>query len=255
MTDSASNSPAANAPALNAQALKALVIEDSSEIAQLLRMHLEDLGLAVHCEADGAAGLKRAQAGGYALVVLDLMLPSMSGLDVLRALRADASQYTPILMLTARASEIDRVVGLELGADDYLAKPFSVAELQARARALLRRAERMRAPGGGEAGQGDAIRLGQLAMDPARREVRLGDKAIALTVKEFDLLLHFAQNPGRVYTRAQLLDAVWGTTLESYEHNVNTHINRLRAKIEADPANPRYVLTVRGVGYRMADPA
>jgi DNA-binding response OmpR family regulator len=232
---------------------QALVVEDNAEIAQLVRLHLEDLGLTVRWESDGALGLARAKKGGFDLIVLDLMLPGMSGLDVLRALRADASHYTPILMLTAKASEIDRVVGLELGADDYLGKPFSIPELQARARALLRRAERMRAPAGTTETAAELISLGDLAMDLARREVRLAGKPIALTAKEFDLLLHFAQNPGRVYSRAQLLNAVWGTTLESYEHNVNTHINRLRAKIETDPANPRYVLTVRGVGYRLAD--
>jgi DNA-binding response OmpR family regulator len=227
-----------------------LVVEDNADIAALLTMHLEDLGCAVDWQADGLAGLARARQGGFELIVLDLMLPGMNGLEICRALRADSSCYTPILMLTAKASEIDRVVGLELGADDYLGKPFSIPELQARVKALLRRAERMATvappPGG-------ALRFGALTIDPVRREVKVADKGVALTAKEFDLLLFFAQNPGRVYTRSQLLDAVWGTTLESYEHNVNTHINRLRAKIEADPANPRHVLTVRGVGYRLAD--
>ena len=233
-----------------------LVIEDNAEISELIRLHMEDLGHHVECALDGKAGLAKAQAQPFDLIVLDLMLPGLNGLEVCRALRADPTHYTPILMLTAKAGEIDRVVGLEMGADDYLGKPFSIPELQARAKALLRRAERMGAPAtsvtvGAAAG---ALKFEGLTIDPLRREVKLADKPVALTAKEFDLLLFFAQNPGRVYTRSQLLNAVWATTLESYEHNVNTHINRLRAKIEADPAHPSFVLTVRGVGYRFADP-
>lgn len=228
-----------------------LVVEDTAEIASLIRMHLEDLGLHVDCAADGLTGLDMARSHLFDLIVLDLMLPGMNGLDICRALRADTKRYTPILMLTAKASEIDRVVGLELGADDYLGKPFSIPELQARTKALLRRAQRMRVT---EDVAADAVhRHGQLSIDAVRREVRIANKVVVLTAKEFDLLLFMASNPGRVYTRAQLLDAVWGTTLESYEHNVNTHINRLRSKIESDPANPQHILTVRGVGYRFAD--
>jgi DNA-binding response OmpR family regulator len=234
-----------------------LIIEDNAEIAQLIRLHMEDLGHKADWQADGTEGLRQAQAGHYDLVVLDLMLPGTDGLSICRSLREDKSKYTPILMLTARASEIDRVVGLEMGADDYLGKPFSIAELQARAKALLRRAERM----GGSASpavtapapSAERITRGNLQIDLKRRVVQLGGQAVALTAKEFDLLVFFAQNPGRVYTRSQLLDAVWNTTLASYEHNVNTHINRLRAKIEADPAQPTFILTVRGVGYRFAD--
>lgn len=230
---------------------RTLVVEDTAEIADLIRLHLEDLGLQVTCAADGISGLELARNGMFDLIVLDLMLPGLNGLEVCRALRADPRYYTPILMLTAKASEIDRVVGLELGADDYLGKPFSIPELQARAKALLRRSEKMR----GVAAPDDQsrVRAGSLEIDTMRHEVRLSGRSIPLTAKEFDLLLFLAHNPGRVYSRAQLLDAVWGTTLESYEHNVNTHINRLRAKVEADPANPQYVLTVRGVGYRFAD--
>jgi DNA-binding response OmpR family regulator len=233
-----------------------LIIEDNAEIAQLIRLHMEDLGHKADWQADGTAGLKQAQAGHYDLVVLDVMLPGMDGLSICRSLREDTSKYTPILMLTARASEIDRVVGLEMGADDYLGKPFSIAELQARAKALLRRAERM----GGAAGaappaahSAEKIVSGELTIDLKRRLVQLRGQSVTLTAKEFDLLTFFAQSPGRVYTRAQLLDAVWNTTLQSYEHNVNTHINRLRAKIEQDPADPTFILTVRGVGYRFAD--
>jgi DNA-binding response OmpR family regulator len=231
-----------------------LIIEDNAEIAQLIRLHMEDLGHKTDWQADGTAGLKQAQSKPYDLVVLDLMLPGTDGLSVCRSLRENNARYTPILMLTARASEIDRVVGLETGADDYLGKPFSIAELQARAKALLRRAERM--GGNGTAtpvANAERLDRGALQIDLKRRIVTLHGQTVALTAKEFDLLLFFAQNPGRVYTRSQLLDAVWNTTLASYEHNVNTHINRLRAKIEADPAQPTFILTVRGIGYRFCD--
>ena len=157
----------------------------------------------------------------------------------------------PVLMLTARAGEIDRVLGLELGADDYMSKPFSVPELQARVKALLRRSE---LTGQTESvANEERLTIKALSIDPVSREARLNGSTIALTAKEFDLLLYFARHPGRAFTRMQLLDAVWGTTFEGYEHNVNTHINRLRNKIETDPANPQYVLTVRGVGYRFTE--
>ena len=154
-------------------------------------------------------------------------------------------------MLTARTGEIDRVLGLELGADDYMSKPFSVPELQARVKALLRRSEinTQAEPTTDE----ERLVVGELSIDPVSREARLSNDPVSLTAKEFDLLLYFARHPGRAFTRMQLLDAVWGTTFEGYEHNVNTHINRLRSKIEADPAKPTYVLTVRGVGYRFTE--
>ncbi len=237
---------------------KILVIEDNVEIAHLIRMHMEDLGHATTWESDGSRGLAKAQSEAFDLIVLDLMLPGKDGLEICRSLRADSSQYTPILMLTAKSGEIDRVVGLEMGADDYLSKPFSIPELQARAKALLRRAERMGASSSAArvgAASSDTINFDKLSIDPKRREVRLDSKVVALTAKEFDLLHFFAQNPGRVYSRSQLLGAVWRTTLESYEHNVNTNINRLRAKIEADPTVPHYVITVRGAGYRFIDPS
>ena len=236
-----------------------LVIEDNVEIAQLIRMHMEDLGHVTQWQSDGRQGLLAAQREAFDLIVLDLMLPGMDGLEICRTLRADRTRYTPILMLTAKSGEIDRVVGLEMGADDYLSKPFSIPELQARAKALLRRAERMvPAPASAAApvaATRNALRFGKLSIDADRREVRLDSQVVALTAKEFDLLHFFALNPGRVYSRAQLLNAVWRTTLDSYEHNVNTNINRLRAKIERDPANPHYVLTVRGAGYRFVDPS
>ena len=228
-----------------------LVVEDQRDIAELVRMHIRDLGHQVDLAQDGDEGLERARTGRYDLIVLDVMLPARDGLDVVRQLRMERNPV-PVLMLTARSAELDRVLGLELGADDYLTKPFSIAELQARIKAMLRRAELLQRPGRQD---NERIAVGSsLVIDTASREVRIDGTTVPLTSKEFDLLLHFARNPGRVFSRMQLLDAVWGTTFEGYEHNVNTHINRLRAKIERDPADPRYVLTVRGAGYRFNHP-
>jgi DNA-binding response OmpR family regulator len=179
------------------------------------------------------------------------MLPGMDGLEICRRLRGE-TDYVPILMLTAKASEIDRIVGLELGADDYLTKPFSVRELVARVKAIFRRVSAVRAQT--DAQDSPFITLGALVIETEKRKVTLDGEPITLTAKEYDLLHHFASHPGRVYTRAQLLDQVWGYGYEGYEHTVNSHINRLRGKIESDPANPRYVLTVWGVGYRFAEP-
>ncbi|MGD9944482.1 MAG: response regulator transcription factor [Burkholderiaceae bacterium] len=229
---------------------KILVVEDQRDIADLIAMHLRDLGHRVDCVHEGAGGYEAARSGRYDLIVLDVMLPGRDGLDIVRGLRMEKIP-TPVLMLTARSTEIDRVLGLELGADDYLTKPFSIPELQARVKALFRRLD-MHAPAAADSGP-VRLEFGPLTIDTDSREVRLAGKPVPLTAKEFDLLLHFARHPGRAFTRMQLLDAVWGTTFEGYEHNVNTHINRLRSKIEADPANPRYVLTVRGVGYRFTD--
>lgn len=226
---------------------KILVIEDSPDIADLLALHLGDEGYQVELAQDGRTGLRKALEQSYDLVILDLMLPEVDGLEICRQLRA-APSYTPILMLTARSTEIDRVVGLELGADDYLTKPFSIRELVARVKALFRRVEAFtsQTPSSPSA----VIRMGDLVIDAERRKVQIGDRPIELTAKEFDLLLHFARHPGRVYSRAQLLDLVWGYGHDGYEHTVNSHINRLRAKIERNPARPRYLLTVWGVGYK-----
>jgi len=230
---------------------KALVIEDDPDIARLVQLHLEDIQCSAELAADGLEGLAKYRSGGFDLVVLDLMLPGMDGLSVCRKLR-EAPGYVPILMLTAKSTELDRVLGLEMGADDYLTKPFSIPELKARIRALFRRVEALaQAETGAETEQ--ELSFGELSIDPGRRRVRVADREIELTAKEFDLLLHFARHPGRVYTRAQLLDQVWGYNHEGYEHTVNSHINRLRAKIEQDPAKPRYVLTVWGVGYKFAE--
>lgn len=226
-----------------------LVVEDDREIAGLLKLHLEDTGCHVELAHDGATGLRRALEKAYSLVILDLMLPELEGLELCRRLRA-RPDYTPILMLTAKSSEVDRVVGLELGADDYLTKPFSIRELLARVKALFRRMEALSTP----QQNGGRIEIADLAIDLDGRRVSVDGKPADLTAKEFDLLVHFARHPGRVYTRAQLLDQVWGYAHESYQHTVNSHINRLRGKIEQDPSRPRYVLTVWGVGYRFLDP-
>jgi two-component system alkaline phosphatase synthesis response regulator PhoP len=228
-----------------------LIIEDDPEIAAVVALNIEDMGLRVDHVAEGREGLKKALAGNYSLVVLDLMLPGLDGLAVCKAIR-EKDQRIPILMLTARAEEVDRVVGLEIGADDYLTKPFSVRELMARIRALLRRARAGGVPAGEAAGA--PVVIGGLAVDFEKRRVTLEGASVELTVKEFDLLGLFVRNPGRAYSRADILNLVWGYQFEGYEHTVNTHINRLRNKIEADPAQPRYLKTVWGVGYRFIEP-
>ena len=228
-----------------------LVIEDSPDIADLVSLHLKDLDCDVELAADGNRGLDRALAGHYDLIILDLMLPGIEGLELCRRLRAEAD-YTPILMLTAKSSEVDRVVGLEMGADDYLTKPFSIRELLARVKAIFRRAEVF---GKGETEAPARVTVGDLAIDVDKRAVTVAGVPADLTAKEFDLLLRFAGHPGRVYSRQQLLDLVWSYGHAGYEHTVNSHINRLRGKIERDPANPEYVLTVWGVGYKFAESA
>ena len=228
---------------------KILVIEDSADIADLVALHLRDLGCGVKVASDGQTGLQLATGGGYDLVILDLMLPGLDGLEVCRRLRGGET-YTPILMLTAKSSELDRVLGLEIGADDYLTKPFSIRELVARVKAILRLTDRLSK----EPPKADShVVAGDMTIDVERRSVAIGGAPVELTAKEFDLLVHFARNPGRVYTRQHLLDLVWGRGHLGYEHTVNSHINRLRGKIEADPAKPRFVLTVWGVGYKFND--
>ena len=228
-----------------------LIIEDNRDLADVVALNLRELAAAVEVTEDGGRGLAMARAQPYDLLILDLMLPDMDGLEVCRGLRA-AGAYQPILMLTARSSETDRVLGLELGADDYLTKPFSIRELVARVRALFRRIDAL-SEGHGTCEEETVVR-GGLVMDCARRAVTVDGRPVELTTREFDLLWHFACHPGRVYKRAQLLDQVWGYRYEGYEHTVNTHINRLRAKIEPDPSAPRFIETVWGVGYRFAEP-
>ena len=228
---------------------KVLVVEDNPDIAKLVSLHLKDLDREVALAADGLRGLELARARRYDLIILDLMLPGMDGLELCRRLRGE-TDYTPILMLTAKSSEVDRVVGLEIGADDYLTKPFSISELLARVKAIFRRVDAL---GAGRPQAPKRLNLGAMAIDVEKRTVTVAGQAVDLTAKEFDLLLQFAEHPGRVYSREQLLDLVWGTGHMGYEHTVNSHINRLRGKIENNPAEPAYVLTVWGVGYKFND--
>lgn len=225
-----------------------LIIEDEQEVAKLVARHLRELSYVVRLAFDGESGLREAQAEIYDLILLDLMLPGVDGLEVCRRLRAK-SQYTPILMLTARSSEVERIVGLEMGADDYLIKPFSIAELLARIKAIFRRMDAMASSTQSDA---TALAIAGIRIDPATREVTVRGRNVSLTGKEFELLLHFMRNPGKAYSRAQLLDMVWGYSHEGYEHAVNCHINRLRAKIEQDHSRPKHLLTVWGVGYKFS---
>jgi len=226
-------------------ATRALVVEDNTSIRELVATHLRDAEFAVS-EADGLdKALKLTQSNPYDIAILDVSLPDGNGYEVCRSLRA-REQYTPVIMLTARDTEADRVLGLELGADDYVTKPFSIVELVARVKAQLRRT---RAEGASRVTQLQGIELENLSIDPSTREVHAHDQPVYLTALEFDLLLHLARHPGRVFTRAQLLDSVWGHTYDGYEHTVNSNINRLRAKIEKDASDPEFVKTVWGVGY------
>jgi DNA-binding response OmpR family regulator len=223
---------------------KILVVEDDPDISALVELHLADAGNDVELASDGGTGLERALGRPFDLVILDIMLPGVDGLEICRRLRAEKPEL-PILMLTARTTELDRVLGLEMGADDYLTKPFSVRELVARVKAIFRRIEVFDTQP-----QLTSLALGPLEIDTDARRVLVDGEAVELTAREFDLLVFFARHPGRVFTRGQLLDKVWGYTHEGYEHTVNTHINRLRGKLEADPSHPRFILTVWGVGYR-----
>jgi DNA-binding response OmpR family regulator len=229
---------------------KILIIEDNRDLAHLLENHLRDLAFQVDLSFDGITGLAKANSDNYDLVILDLTLPGLDGIEICQRLRRKSS-YVPILMLTAKSSEMDRVVGLEVGADDYVTKPFSIRELLARVKAIFRRVDELR--DGSKEDLPAVIRTGDLVIDSIKRSAHIAGRSVDLTAKEFDLLLHFARNPGKVYTRSQLLDIVWGYGHEGYEHTVNSHINRLRAKIEKEPSHPTHVLTVWGVGYKFAD--
>lgn len=226
-----------------------LIVEDDPNIAELLALHLRDLPAVTTCCDNGWKGLDAARSGQYDLLVLDLMLPGLNGMEICRQLRHTHPQL-PVLMLTAKADEQDKIAGLEIGADDYLTKPFSGGELLARIRAILRRTRKETAT---LEKQFVRIVRGDLAMDLEKHRVWRGAVEIELTTKEFELLQLFMQNPGRSYTRTELLDLVWGEQFEGLAHTVNSHINRLRGKIEADAATPRYVLTAWGTGYKFAD--
>jgi DNA-binding response OmpR family regulator len=222
-----------------------LVVDDEPKIAQLARDYLEHAGFAVLTAGDGASALQAARTRHPDLVVLDLGLPGLDGLDVIRALRSAGS--TPIVVVTARDTELDKLLGLELGADDYVTKPFSPRELVARVRAVLRRSERTAEPG-------DRIEVGDLVLDVPRLRATVDGRSVDLTPTEFAILETMARAPGRVFTRSQLLDAVHGIAFESYERAIDAHVKNIRRKLEPEPGRPRYLLTVYGVGYRVADP-
>ena len=223
---------------------KVLVVEDELKIARLVRDYLHQAGFAVVEAADGRSALAMARAEKPDMIVLDLGLPEMDGLDVTRRLRETSA--VPIIMLTARSEESDRIVGLELGADDYIIKPFSPGELVARIRAVLRRAD-------ATLGGGEVIKAGPVTIDLPKMRVTVGDRDAELTATEFELLVTLARHPGRIYSRSQLLDALHGVSFESYERSVDAHIKNIRRKIETDPRRPELVLTVYGVGYKVAD--
>jgi DNA-binding response OmpR family regulator len=227
-----------------------LVVEDNLELARLLEIHLRDLSYEVELALDGDSGLAKTEGRKYDLIILDIMLPGIDGLEICRRVRS-RDTYTPILMLTSRSSELDRVLGLEMGADDYVTKPFSIRELMARVKALFRRVDELKSKR--QENKPAIVKAKDLVIDTEKRRVSIKGKAVDLTAKEFDLLHHFAQHPGRVFSRSQLLDVVWGYGHEGYEHTVNSHINRLRAKIEDNPSQPEYILTVWGVGYKFTE--
>lgn len=230
---------------------RVLIVEDDAELSALISLHLRDLGCDSEVASDGTEGLQRARSGEFGLIILDWMLPGMDGLTVCQRLRQDEA-YTPVLMLTAKSTELDRVTGLESGADDYLTKPFNILELNARVKAIFRRVAALSAASNPDS-DAKAVQLGDLVITPSAREVTLDGSPINLTAREFDLLHFFAERPGRVFSRQTLLDHVWGYSHDGYEHTVNSHINRLRAKLERNPKHPRYIQTVWGAGYKMAN--
>lgn len=226
-----------------------LVVEDDLDIAQLLKLHLEDTYDCIETESHGVRALQKIRDNQWDLVILDVRLPGMDGLEICRQVRADES-YVPIIMLTSKSSELDHVLGLEMGADDYVTKPFSVMALMSRVKAMFRRDAMLRA-----APESDNDHLSHLDISILvnKRQVTISNQVVELTAKEFDLLCHFVRNPGQVFSRAELLDGVWGYGHEGYEHTVNSHINRLRTKIESNPAEPDYLETIWGVGYRLKE--
>ena len=222
-----------------------LLVEDDDAIAVALRLHLEDAGYRLHRESNGQHAMDAIDRRRWDLVLLDLMLPGADGWEVCRHLRARHADV-PVIMLSARSAEAHRVLGLELGADDYVAKPFSMLELVARIRALLRRIEQTRSTTAPK----QTFDFGPFRLDTVRRELLRGDATLPLTLREFDLLHFLLKHPGRAFSRSELLQRVWGEGFDGYEHTVNSHINRLRSRVEDDPRNPRRVVTVWGVGYR-----
>lgn len=226
---------------------RVLIIEDERDISELITLHLEDMECHITAFRDGREGYNHALNSPFDLLILDINLPSMNGIDICRSLRANKIN-SPILMLTARSEEMDKVLGLDTGADDYITKPFSIRELIARVKAMLRRVDI-----DNKVEEGEVIQYRAMHLDKSKRKVTIGSDRIDLTPKEFELLYLMASNPGVTYDRKDLLNLVWGYDFEGYEHTVNSHINRLRSKIEKDPAAPEYVMTTWGVGYRFND--
>ena len=225
-----------------------LLVEDDADIAGLVSLHLQDIGALTRHVERGDEALAVAMEPGWDLMILDLRLPGIGGLEVCRQLR-ERGFNLPILMLTSKSTELDRVLGLELGADDYVTKPFSPLELTARVKAILRRIHQKSEP----RAVVEVFQCGDLQADERKRQVLLAGEQIELTSREFDLLVYFMRNPGQVFRRSELLDQVWGYGHEGYEHTVNSHINRLRAKIENEPARPARIITVWGVGYKFSE--
>ncbi len=226
-----------------------LIVEDNKDLLNLLKINLSDQGYKIFTARDGVTALDLYHQNQPELVILDIMLPKMDGLDVCKAIRKE-NRTVPILMLTAKAEELDKVLGLEIGADDYMTKPFSIRELFARIKAVFRRVDVNK---NGDENPDKILKFDDLVMDTSKRKVMFNGESIELTSKEYDLLLLFFSNPGKAYSREELLNTVWGYSYEGYSHTVNSHINRLRSKIEADASEPHYIRTVWGVGYRFAD--
>ena len=241
-------------PNLLIAAKNILIVEDNRDLAELLRLHLQTQGYEVDVAFDGVTGLRKVTSTMYSLVILDLMLPGMDGITLCQRLR-ESNAISAVLMLTSRTAEADRIQGLEVGADDYVLKPFSILELMARIKAMFRRmqVQAHKQPSLENQSSGHVIDHHNMLIDLTKRQVMISEKRIDLTAKEFDLLAYFAMHPGQVFSRKQLLDQVWGYAYEGYEHTVNSHINRLRVKIEANPTSPEYIETVWGVGYRYVD--
>lgn len=223
-----------------------LLVEDEQEIADIVTLHLGDLQYDVTHTADGINGLTLALKGTWDLILLDLTLPKIDGLDICKQVR-ESNPATPIILVSARSGEEERVLGLDVGADDYITKPFSIDELIARVKAVLRRVDALQGLVPAE-----VVSVNGIVLDPVRHTVSVAGKSVNLTAREFELLLHFAKSPGQVFKRTEILEKVWGTRHDGYLHTVNSHINRLRSKIELDPAKPVYIQTVWGVGYKLA---
>ncbi|MEP1150368.1 MAG: response regulator transcription factor [Balneola sp.] len=226
-----------------------LIVEDDSDLSELIKIQLTDNDYEVEQVLNGKVALNKALENNYSLIILDIMLPEVDGFEICQSVRQE-NQQVPILMLTAKAEEVDKIMGLEYGADDYLTKPFSIKELVARVKALLRRSSTSETE---DSSKLDMMDFGELIIYPQKRSVQLDDELIELTSKEFELLLLFAKNPGRAYSRQELLDVVWGYQYSGYSHTVNSHINRLRSKIEKNPSEPKFITTVWGMGYKFSE--